>query len=222
MSPKKEIIYPFFLECVQFCSNSFWEEIFEELAYGKCPSGTYISKNFLCCSYKDKKFSYKIERKDPEELYNDVSTLLKNKLGILSQKEKSQRKFMFHELEKTIRDSRQNWSGIRRKNIKDIMYEKYVIDIKKKYQLTIKQSKYLLAVIFVSIMFKIITPKDITYNDNKIQSISGIEFEKGKIILQRPLYIKTESAPLNEMVITEELMSENWETYLNSLKKLQK
>ena len=91
MPIKREIIYPIFLECCQFADNIFWETIFEDLAYGKAPSGTYISKDFLNCSYKNKEFSYKIERKDPEIIYNDIYKLLTEKLGILSQKEKMQK-----------------------------------------------------------------------------------------------------------------------------------
>ena len=89
MPVKREIIYPIFLECCQFADDIFWETIFEDLAYGRAPSGTYISKDFLNCSYKNKEFSYKIERKDPENIYNDIYKLLTEKLGILSQKEKN-------------------------------------------------------------------------------------------------------------------------------------
>jgi len=57
MPSNKEIVYPIFLECCQHADNMFWENIFEKLAYGKTPYGTYISNNFLCCGYKDKKFT---------------------------------------------------------------------------------------------------------------------------------------------------------------------
>ena len=73
---KKEIIFPVFLNCIQYITDSFWVNIFEDLAYGITPYGSYISKSFLCCNYKDKEFSYKIERKEPEQLYNDVLFLL--------------------------------------------------------------------------------------------------------------------------------------------------
>jgi hypothetical protein len=64
MPVKREIVYPVFLECCQYADDIFWENVFEDLAYGKPPYGTYISKGFLCCSFKNKEFSYKIERKD--------------------------------------------------------------------------------------------------------------------------------------------------------------
>jgi hypothetical protein len=222
MPVKKEILYPVFLECCQFADDVFWEGIFEELAYGKAPYGTYISKGFLCCSYKNKEFSYKIERKDPKILYNDIYNLLTEKLGILSHKEKAQKRLDFHELEKNIKQSRQEWASIRRKNIKDIMYEKYVIDMKRKYSLSIKQCKYLLAIILLSIMFKTITSKDIIYKDDKIQNISGLEFAKGKVILKRPL-CTLGSETISETPDLDDLgmktMSENWERYLRNLRE---
>ena len=87
MPQKKELIYPFFLECCQFTKDLFWVTIFENLAYGEAPYGTYISKGYLCCSFKNKKFTYKIERKDAEILYRDIHNLLTNKVGILSRKQ---------------------------------------------------------------------------------------------------------------------------------------
>lgn len=218
MPINKEIIYPVFLECCEVCTDSFWENIFEDLAYGKTPYGTYINKNFLCCSYKNKEFSYKIERKDPHELYSDIYNLLTKKLGILSQKEKVKKRMDFHETESRIKENRQEWINIRKKNIKDLLVERYVIDIKNKYSLSIKQAKYLLSIIFIAIIFKVITPNDIEFFDGKIQRIDGIEFTKKKIIIKRDIYdINVSFSP--DIFIDKKLMSENWEKYLSSLKK---
>lgn len=217
---KREIQWPYFLECTQFCDDIFWENIFEELAYGKAPFGTYISKGFLTCSYKGKEFSYKIERKDPEILYNDIYKLLTDKIGILSHKEKIQKKLIFHELEKNIKESRHEWGSIRRKNIKDTLYEKYVIDMKKKYSLSNKQSKYLLSVILLSIMFKNISTKDIEYKDNKILNISGLEFSKGEILLKKPICSVQQNISLETPYLenNSKKMFDNWEKYLTFLR----
>ena len=54
----------------------FWENIFENLIYGKVPYGSYISKNYICCNYKRKEFSYKIdETKDSKILYDEIYNL---------------------------------------------------------------------------------------------------------------------------------------------------
>lgn len=221
MPVKREIIYPVFLECCSYADDIFWQNIFEELAYGKAPFGTYISKGFLTCSYKNKEFSYKIERKDPKILYSDIYSLLSDKLGILSYKEKTRKRLDFHEIEKTIKHSKDEWTSIRRKNIKDIMYEKYVIDMKNTYNLSYNQSKYLLAVLLLSIMFKTISSKDIVYKDNKIIEIEGINFQKGKIILNRSL------CGVNNQILEsfegdsndDNIMYYNWSLYLDKLRQ---
>lgn len=218
----KEIIYPFFLECCSYTEDLFWKSIFEDLAYGKTPSGTYISRNFLVCNYKNKKFSYKIERKEPKVLYDEIYRLFTSNIGVLSRKQKIQKKIEFYNTEKTIKEGRSIWDNIRKKNVKDILYEKFVLEMMEKYSLSIKQGKYLLSLITVGIMFKMITSKDIQYEGEKIKSIAGISFEKGKIKLARTLYSKssTSSKEIEEDDKEEGRMSDEWEKYLIGLGKI--
>jgi hypothetical protein len=221
MPIKNEIVYPVFLECCQFAVDTFWVNVFEDLAYGKAPYGTYINKNFLCCSYKNKEFSYRIERKEPEDLYEDVYKLLTVKLGILSKKEKVKKRVDFHKTESRLKEVKQEWSAIRKKNIKDLLIERYVIDIKNKYSLTIKQAKYLISVIFIAIVFKVITNKDIEYYDGKIRNIIGIEFTQKKIHIKRDIYdIDIDFSP--EILVDKKVMSDNWDKYLIALHKQKK
>lgn len=187
MPLKKEVIYPVFMECVAYCEDVFWENIFKDLSRGKTPSGAYITKDFLCCSYKGREFTYKICRKDVKEVYDEVYYLLTEKLNVLSQKEKQKKKILFQEVEKNLKQGKQEWGTIRKKSIKDIMYEKYVLDMKDMYSLTMKQAKYLLSLILLLITFKTISMKDIIYDGNKISRIEGIDFDQGEIILKRPL-----------------------------------
>jgi len=220
MTIKKEIIYPVFLECCQYTNDIFWENVFEDLSYGKTPYGTYITKDFFCCNYKDKEFSYKIEKnKEPEQLYNDIFNLLSKKLGLLSQRDKIKNKIDFYNIEEEIKEGRKSWSSIRKKNIKDLLIEKYVIDMKNQHSLSVKQAKYLLSIIFIGMVFKVITVKDINYENGKISNIEGIEFKKKQVIVLRDIYsIETN---LNSCILIEpNLMSYNWEKYLITLKKL--
>jgi hypothetical protein len=221
MPIKKEIIYPIFLECCQYADDIFWENIFEDLSYGKAPYGSYISKGFLCCSYKNKEFSYKIERKEPKILYDDIYKLLTEKIGILSHKEKAKKKLDFHELEKNIKESRQDWASIRRKNVKDVMFEKYVIEMKYKYSLSSRQCRYLLSVIMLSLMFKTLSSRDIEYRDNKIHKIEGIDFTKGKIILQKSFCLNEGEKCLDVVEVCENdnRMFDNWDKFLKNLRE---
>lgn len=220
MPIKKEIIYPIFLECIQYTSDTFWENVFEDLAYSKCPYGTYINKGFLCCNYKDKEFSYKIEKKDSKQLYEDVYNLLAKRLGLLSIRDKLKKKIDFNTIEEELKSNRKNWTHIRKKNIKDLLIENYVIDMKKKYNLTNKQARTLLSNIFIGMIFKVINVKDIIYENGEIKEINGISFENNKIIYEKNMYdIDTEFQKC--IIETKSSISDSWEKYINNLKKLE-
>lgn len=218
MRQKKDIIYPVFLECCQYAEDSFWECVFEDLAHGRSPYGTYISKDFLCCRYKGREFNYKIERKKPEKIYNDVYNLLTKKLGIFSHKEKVQKRIDFQNLEKSIRNKRQEWSKIRKKNIKDILYKNYALDMKIKHNLTTKQAKYLLSLIIMMMMFKTLTSKDIIYENDRIVDISGIEFKDGDIVVKRPIFGDHVTEPTT-VKHSEKKLSDYWEKHLDIMRR---
>ena len=220
MSPDKiEVIFHIFLECCKFCPDPFWVNIFEELSYGKTPYGVYISKKYLCCNYKNKEFSYKIENdNDPKKVFEDVYELLSKRLGLLSTQEKLKKRLDFNNIEDSLKESKQNWNSIKKKNVKDLMIEKFVIKMKYKHSLTFKQARYLLSLIIITLIFKIITQKDIIYNNVVIDRIEGIEFQKKKIILKRDMYNLEQSfAP--QILIEKKSMSEVWDKYLKEIKK---
>ena len=213
---KREIIHPIFLECTDLCTDNFWKNIFEDLAYGQSPYGTYISKGFFCCSYKNKEFSYKIEKKDTKKLYEDICGLCK-KIGILSHDDKIQKTIDFKNAENDIKDNNQKWCNIRKKNLKDFLIENYVIRMKKKYNLNVSQSKYLNYVIFISMIFKIISIKDIDYEDGEIKNIVGISFTDKNVIIDKDLYQYDSRKCI--LIDDKKFMSDNWEKYLFNLRK---
>ena len=221
MPVKKEILYPMFLECLKYTSDSFWENVFEDLAYGKTPYGTYINRSFLCCNYKNKEFSYKIEKKDPEQLYNDVYNLLVKKLGLMSIRDKLNKKIDFNNIEEELKLSRKNWNNIRKKNIKDMLIENFVINMKNKYSLNTKQCRKLISSIFIGMIFKVITSKDIDYDDGEIKGIDGFVFKTNEVSIERDIY-DIDNEYRKCILIDKSLMSDNWEKYLTNLKKLVK
>tara|TARA_B100000902_G_C27234271_1_gene876523 strand:- start:104 stop:769 length:666 start_codon:yes stop_codon:yes gene_type:complete len=218
MPLKKEIVYPIFLECCQYANDNYWENVFEDLAYGKAPYGTYISKGFLCCSYKKKDFSYKIERKNSKEIYDEVYNLLSNKLGLLSQEDKIKKRKVFIDIENSLSDARKTWNDIRKKNIKELLIELYVTKMKNKYSLTIKQSRYLLSIIYVGLVFKVLTSKDINYSNGEIVSIKGIEFTKRNVIVKKDLYNLDTNFTTN-IIFDKKLLSDNWDKYIKEQMK---
>jgi hypothetical protein len=217
----KEILHPIFLECVQYANDIFWENVFEDLSYGKAPFGTRINKNSLTCNFKDKEFNYRIEKKDAEVLYNDIYHLLTTKLGIMSQYDKIKKKIDFENIENDLKDNQKNWINIRKKNIKDLLIEKFVIDKKKEFNLSSAQSKLLLSKIFTGIIFKILKNKDIIFENGKIMNIEGISFKNKKVIYEKDFY-EFENSYRKIIIIDKNLMSDNWKKYLTNLKKLVK
>jgi hypothetical protein len=219
MLVKKEIIYPIFLECCQYADDTFWENIFEDLAYGKSPYGTYISKDFLCCGYKKKEFSYKIEKKNAEVIYSEIYELLTKKLGLLSYREKIKKKKIFTDLENSFLGTRKKWSDIKKKNMKELLIELYVTRMKNKYLLSSKQAKYLISIILIALVFKVITSNSIDYNNGRINSIEGIDFAKKQVIIKSNLYsLEVNFAP--HIFVDKKTMSENWEKFLENLRKI--
>jgi hypothetical protein len=218
MPVKREIVYPVFIEACQYTKDAYWENIFEELAYGKAPYGTYISKDFLCCSYKRKEFGYKLEKKDAKTVFEDVYNLLMNKLGLLSQQERLDKRKAFSEYENTIKDSRQTWANIKKKNTKELLIELYVVRMKGKHSLSLKQSRHLLSIITVALCFKVLTGDDICYKDGQIMSIDGVDFLNKQVVIRRDLYnLETSFAP--NIMLDKKLMADSWDKYLKELKK---
>ena len=220
MPINNEIVYPKFLECCEFTTDNFWKYIFEDLAYGKTPYGTYITKNFLCCNYKGKDFSYKIDnKKSAETIYNDIYNILYKKFGLLSENEKLRKRENFDKKEKEIKSLNNSWQMIKKKNIKNIIIENYVLNMKKKYSLDNKKTKQLLSIIIIGLILKTINSNDIEYKNNKIINIKGIHFETNSIILDNDIY----NFSLNNSadIIEKKIMSENWDKFINNLIKQQ-
>jgi hypothetical protein len=210
-----EIVYPFFIECFKHISDPYWKSVFEDLSRGVSPYSTYITKDVITCNYKDREFAYRIQRKPSDILYEEIVTLFKTKLGMMSPSEILTNKNDMIQSGDIYND----WSLIKKKNIKETIIERYVIDMKNKFSLSIQQAKYLIDVIFLSLILRVINPSDIHIAKGTISEINGIHFDVGKVYMDYNLYdIQTSSQP--EIIIQENMMSDNWYKFLCTLRKL--
>jgi len=179
----------------------------------------YIHKDFLVCNYKDKAFSYKLLQKNPEELFSDIYKLFKNKLQMFSRDDILQKQYEIDGLNKKIVYS--SWGDIKRKNIKDTLVENFVLDMKNKYYLTYNQTRDLLNIINVGLIFKYISYKDIEMIDGKITNISCIEFQDGLIKYIRDIFIHTDGRiPIPIVFKCDTSISKEWDRYVSFYKKL--
>ena len=176
---KRDILYPIFLKCASLCDDVFWREVFEELSYGNGFGGTYISKGCFCSSIKNKEFIYKFMGKPESKIYTDITRILKDKLNIMSN---SDRLLMFKEfehVEKQLRLMRDvEWSLIKKKNWKDILFQGFLINMKKEFSLSDTQIKKIYNFLNLGLILKSIKNSDVIYEDGEIRRIEGIFFSK--------------------------------------------
>jgi len=218
MPYKKVLLYPNLLSCCLFCKDSFWENTFEDLAYGRCPPGTFLTKTMFLCSFKNKEINYLIEKKNPEVLYTEILNFLKSKIGLLSPKEETIQNKNFHLLGIEIKNEMEGWDSIKKKNIRDLLFELYVADSCCKYSLSQHQAKKLLSAILTGIAFKTITSKDITYSNGRIAEINGIVLDKKKIISLPDTEIDIRDST-QTIVFEKHLLSDNWLKYVKELNR---
>lgn len=218
---QSEISYPIFLQCVEFCLDKFWGKIFEDLAYCKPPYGVYFNRDCICCGKgKNGENTHILDTHDPEQLYNNVYNLLFNKMGIMSPEERLKKQQDFIDIEETNKSNMNKWSDIKKKTTKDLLIELFAVEMKRTNRLTIKQTQYLISFICMAILFKSITPAHIIMEDGRIESITGIDFRDRHVDYDLELYSsELDESTANTNANIRIQMIENWEKYVNSLKK---
>lgn len=215
---RRDLNYPVFLECSSLCRDAFWQNIFEELAYNKPPYGTYISKGYLCCSYKGKEFSYKIEPKEASTVKDEVYDLLFRKVGILSSIEKLKNRQEFTDIENDLQQTRSSWTSIKKKTTRDLLVELYVTEKKLKHSLSDVQARYLYGIVINALTFKALNSSDIVYKNGAIVDIHGVDFVEEQVVLRKN-FLRLETSFASIILENQKTMSENWLKFIESLRK---
>lgn len=215
---KRELQYPFFIECCKFAENIYWQTIFEDLAYGISPCGTFISNNCLTCTYKGKSFVYRIQKKSAPILYADIMNLFREKMQIMSSNELVKKKELAGNVRDDI-DTCNNWAHLKKKNLKEILIEQFAISKRKEFGLTLAQARCLIAMVCIAIVFKVLMPSDIRVRNGIVERIEGFEFETGKIVLKKDIY-NVQISPASKIVADEKSkMSDEWVKFIATLRK---
>jgi len=212
----KKILYPIFLKCLGFIEDPFWRFVYEDMAYGRCPNGIYLHKNYLCCAMRQKEFSYKIEQeKTSEEIYQDTLQLLKHRVGILSDKEKLlQRQRVF---KNRLVNRKDDWVNVKKKMIRDTLLENFVLQKSSEYNLSIGIAKKILSILMIGLMFKTINSVDIEYHDGYIHSIQGFVFYPKKVLVTRNIYLNGRAGTRTHEDETIRSLCSLWPLYLNEI-----
>jgi hypothetical protein len=70
------------------------------------------------------------------------------------------------------------WIDVRKKNLKTILLENYVLRFRDTHKISIEEVRKLLYQINMAISFKIINNKDIHLANNEISNITGVEIDE--------------------------------------------
>lgn len=194
----QEILYPVFIDISTQIEDVFWKSILVDLSYGICPKGSFISKGNLCCYKKAEKILKNIDSFVLN--VNDVILFLKQNTSLRSQKEKNK---VLEELKKyNNMEDITNWTSIKKKSLKDVLIERYILSIYKKYVLNYEQISSIKSDLLLAIAFKHIKPTDIFIKDGEISEINGISFsEQGSVSITNSKISKGESSSKYESLI---------------------
>lgn len=217
-----ELRFPVLLECRKYTTETFWYHVFEDLAYNKPPAGVFFSNNHICFNSKtkSKKFSYYISNDDVETLYKDIYKLLKENVGLLSPNEILETNSKM----KGVDFMNSDWLSIRKKNIKDMFIQTFVIEQKQKYNLTIPQARDLMDTLRRHFTFKTLNINNILFEKGKIKNIEGLRFTDRNFIIDIKDNSKdlSDDKPMNGSTSEFNFLIESWISYLSNLNKLRK
>lgn len=211
-----------FQEISFLCDDMFWTNMFEDLACNKPPFGVSVvekkSSITIKSSLKEKEFIYTFSINDPlEKIKYDVHKLFNTKLNISSAKDKNILKQCFEDHESDLKNENKEWKNIR-KTLRSLHYEAYVVRMKNEYNLSLKQARYLLALITTLINFKMLQRTSITFENDQIENIEGIVFNKkpnGEYKIERTKYEWPESVFRTEnQKIVQKRLEDLWYKFL--------
>ncbi len=175
---KKDLKYPIFLKVSQCEHDLYWQYIFEEMAYDMCPFGVYIDHSSFSvhCNLKGKQFNYGLQDKSAEDIHTELIQLFKTKLNLYSKNEYLQSRTHLNE---QLKIKFESWKEIKKKSIKDILLENFILSLREKIGCSYVQLRKLLSILQMAFHFKMITHNDVIIDphDNKIVDIVGFNAE---------------------------------------------
>jgi len=180
MKIEKNILYPIFLDVASCTEDSFWKFIFKDLAFGICPYGTYIDDGVVCCKFKGKEFNFRFSDQPVKTIFSELTCLLQHNLNLKSIIDISTHHDYIQDYFEGLHPS---WNEIKKKSIRTLLIEKYVLEQKTRHQLTMKQTKKMLSEIMLGFQFKSLLNQDVEYDsmNYKILSISKVNVSKNGV-----------------------------------------
>lgn len=201
-----KVAYPIFLEFTHHVKDDYWKLLYEDMAFGKFPSGVYIQKNFFCCFSKGKEFSVELLPNN-FSVFTQIHSLLSNDLGIRSEKEKLLLKENIIQQAQTVSEKRL---------IKDVSLTSFIIKKGEQYHLPDHIICKVFSLLIVCFMFKTLLLKDVDFQENnEIQDVRGFTFTDKRVRINKNILELKKPHLFQEH--RHEVMSSHWQKYLCNL-----
>lgn len=174
---------PIFLKIAEETEDEFWKCLMMNFAYEKCPYGVVMEEPYVFCRFKGNEFNFNFERvDDPHEAFITLKHYLQTNLHIESTRDHFEK---YTHMSSWMCYRGVEWVDIKKKSIKELLLQNYVIQQKQHHQLSLRQCKKLLSTLLIGIQFKRISNHDIQYNPTEmvIEHIDGVTFEESKVIV---------------------------------------
>lgn len=207
MSLRAKVQYPIFLEFTHHAKDEYWKLLYEDMAFGKFPSGAYVQNNHFCCYTKGKEFSVALVPKN-FSVFTQVHSLLSNDLGIRSDKEKLALKENVL-LSQDAKDPK--------RLIKDISLTSFIIKKGESFHLPDHIVCKIFSLFIVGFMFKTLLLKDVVFSGNEIQEVKGFFFSDKKVRINKNILELKKPPPLCDPRNDPRLLSGHWPKYLHNL-----
>ena len=177
----KDIVYPIFLKCSDVVEDTFWVNIFENMAYGICPSGVHIKNKHVYINIKQKSpHVISLNQDDDMTFFSTLISNMKSLLYMGSEKDDMVNKEIFYRTQDKLIECTNDWSKIRKRSVRNILLENYVSELKTKFKLGIKNTRVILSIIKMYITFNRINSSHIIVKNNKIVDITNCYFDPNK------------------------------------------
>lgn len=207
MSARAKVQYPIFLEFTHHAKDEYWKLLYEDMAFGKFPSGAYVQNNHFCCYTKGKEFSVSLVPKN-FSVFTQVHSLLSHDLGIRSEKES----FAMKEsvlLSQDVKDPK--------RLLKDISLTSFIIRKGTDFRLPDHIICKIFSLFIVGFMFKTLLLKDVVFCGNEIQEVKGFFFSDKKVRINKNILELKKPPPLCDSRNDPRLLSGHWSKYLHNL-----
>src|SRR5579872_3941638 len=170
------ILYPDLIECSKLVRDQFWQQFYKDLACGKASKGIYITNGIIQTASKRKGFSFCITDKSPEIIIKELHKLLVTYTSICSHKDLDKKYQYINEIQKELNEyTHGKWTGIKRKQIRNILIMNYAISLRKTYKLSWPATIAAFQTIMNAFICKTHTSKDVTYSEGKIENIEDLD-----------------------------------------------